>query len=490
MSDNLTRQQLQDFLTLLLGANLSTRSWVDLWNPNTPTNRRLLNPLFNSINKELRIMLKEILQQHGAIFEQNVFMRFPVNFQHRIPQIVEEFMRRRFPQATEAVAEMPPRLPVCGGGAAAVKAFNPADDGFPSWLDRSGWSVPVPKSQQKGSGCARGGCAVSEDSDANRKSCQWGQKCKLAGTWGGCPNIHPDDNQKTGKLPERGGPTIVVCNRGSSCEYGKICWFPHPTNSSCVIEQRNTTSGPIYIARVCTLKKCNGTKCPCAHLPEDVIKKALQRKNDAFAKSSRGGGVACSAVSRSAVDCSSDMAADLEVASLTGALQGLSLEKPHCGGGAHACSLHTESGHVVEGDLLGLDLPCVVEEDRLGLESGSVVNDNQAPPASAPPLVLSSLGQWVEIVDPNTGVSYFQNMTGEVSYTPPQILEDVSCACVCEAGSSGVSNRPFDAVQPSYSCAVVRRHKVKQEDTSVAPKATKRPAGSDSGPESSKKGRQ
>jgi len=449
---------------------MPTGSWVDFWNPNTPTNRGLLNPMFSSMTKELRAIFKQILQQHGVVFEQNGNMTFPENYQDVIPQIVEEFMRWRSAQPTEAVSEMPPRLAVCGGGCAVVKASSFADNGFPSWLDRSGWGVPIPKSQQKGSGCARGGCAVSESSDDTAKMCQHaGGKCRFHGTWGGCRNIHPENDPKTGELPEKGGPTVRVCRNLKNCQHGERCHYPHPQNDSCVIQQIQTSSGSIHIAKVCTLKKCKFTNCPCAHLPQDVIDKALERKKLAFSKSSRGGvacsAVACSDVADPAID--SDLDADLEVPSLTGELRHLSIVKPHCGGGAHVGDLPSHSGGVIEGDLLGL-------LDEISLQNGNEYAMQPLP--SAPPLVLSTIGPWEQFIDYGTQVTYFvNNITGEVRFDLPNLFAE---------------ELHLVSHNPSASCAVVRRRKVRQKDASVDPKATKRPADSDFNSESSKKGRQ
>lgn len=489
MSYNLTQeQQLQTFLNSLLRANMSTGSWVDFWNTNTPTNRGFQNHMFNAMDKQSsRPIFKQILQQHGVAFEQNGTMIFPENFTDMIPRIVEEFMRRRSPQATEAVADATIRHAVCAGGGAVAEASSPADDGFPFWLERSGWGVPVPKSQQKGSGCPRGGCAVSESSENIPKKCPHARRnCKFHATWGGCRNIHPENEPSSGELPERGGPTIMVCRNGKTCKYGKKCHYPHPENDTCVI----SSFGNVNIAKVCTFKHCKLSSCPCAHLPEDVIEKALQRKKDAFAKSSRGG-VACSAV-----DCESVLKADLEVASLTEALSHLSIEKPHCGGGARVCDLPTESCSVVEGDLLGLESCSVVEGDLLGLmRIVSLENSYQAPPESAPPQVLSICRQWWEIIDPQTGISYFQNqITGDFSFDRPNFFEDdlrtcaLSAVCVvaCQQVSSRGPKRQFDAVQFGASCAVVRC-KVEQEDESQSQKPTKRSADSDSCTESSNK---
>ena len=455
MSEYQTPQQLTNFFISLLRANIFTRRWVDFWNPTTLTNRELPNPMFSSMTKESKALFKEILRRYGVRFEQNGIMEFPENFQDVIPQIVEEFMRLMSPQATEAVAVMPPLHAVCGGGAAVAE-------------------------ESSSDSCAGGGCSVSESSDNTPK------KCSGAG----------GNSMLRGKLPERGGPTIMVCTNWQSCKYGNDCKFPHPTNPSCVFEERMTKSGIVYIAKVCTLKKCKCANCPCAHLPKDVIAKALERKRDAFSKSSRRrvdcSAVACSAVACSVVHCDSVLEADLEVASLTGALSELSLEKPHCGGEAHACSLPTESPCVVEGDLFGL-----LDQIALAASNGP----ERQPSPSAPLLLSSSFGQWSGFIHPITGVSYFQNeITGEVQYTPPNFFNDnspacdlsASCVVMCEAGSSRVPKRRLDAVQLNASsavmCEVVRGRKVKQEDASDAPKKTKRPNEPQS-PESSKKPR-
>jgi hypothetical protein len=502
MSEYQTPQQLTNFFISLLRANIFTRRWVDFWNPTTLTNRELPNPMFSSMTKESKALFKEILRRYGVRFEQNGIMEFPENFQDVIPQIVEEFMRLMSPQATEAVAVMPPLHAVCGGGAAVAE-------------------------ESSSDSCAGGGCSVSESSDNTPK------KCSGAG----------GNSMLRGKLPERGGPTIMVCTNWQSCKYGNDCKFPHPTNPSCVFEERMTKSGIVYIAKVCTLKKCKCANCPCAHLPKDVIAKALERKRDAFSKSSRRrvdcSAVACSAVACSVVHCDSVLEADLEVASLTGALSELSFEKPHCGGEAHACSLPTESPCVVEdcnsvleadlevasltGALSELSLekphcggeahacslptesPCVVEGDLFGLlDQIALAASNgpeRQPSPSAPLLLSSSFGQWSGFIHPITGVSYFQNeITGEVQYTPPNFFNDnspacdlsASCVVMCEAGSSRVPKRRLDAVQLNASsavmCEVVRGRKVKQEDASDAPKKTKRPNEPQS-PESSKKPR-
>jgi hypothetical protein len=510
MSDNLTAQQLQTFLNSLLQANMSNRSWVDFWNPNTPTNRVFQNQMFNHMKKNSRVMFKQILQEHRVMFEQNRNMTFPENFQSEIPRIVEEFMRLMSPQATEAVADAPIRHAVCAGGCAVAEAYIPTDDGFPSSLDRSGWGVPAPRAQRMGS--------VSESSDDTRKKCQYaGGNCRFHATWGGCRNIHPENDPIRGELPKKGGPTIMVCRNGPSCRHGDKCRFPHPKNPSCLIEQKETKFGPILTAKVCTLKKCNETNCSCAHLPQDVIEKALQRKKDAFSKSSRGG-VACSviaspAVACSAVDCNSVLEAD-EVASLTGELSKISLKNPHHGGGAHACSLPIESCRVVEGNLLRL-------LDQNNFDDSSELARQLLP--SAPPLELWSFGQWSSFVHPQTEVSYFQNEnTGGVQFKPPNFFQDnfpacalnavcivacqqvssrvpkrqfdavqlgASCAVACQLVHSRPAKRQFDADQPSSSCAVVRLY-AEQEDESQSPKPTKRFADSDSCTESSKKPRE
>jgi len=424
MSDNLTPQQLRDFLISLLQANMSTRSWVDFWNPNTPTNSSLSNPLFNTVKKNTRKLFKEFLQEQNVKFEANNHMQFPDGFQPRISEIVPEFVRRMSHQDTRAnqARHCSPTVYV-GGGSVIEPCSN------------VGWSVPAPRSQQMGSGCARGGCAVSECHDNRQTLCPYADKgkCHFHATWGGCRNVHPENDPKRGKLPDKGGPTIMVCRNGKSCRYGTKCDFPHPQNDTCVV----VTNGNVPIAKVCTLRNCDGSKCPCAHLPQDVIDKALERKKNAFSKSSREGvscsDVACSDVACSAVACSavdSDSEANREVASLTAELLRLSIEEPpRCGEEAHASSLLTASCSLVNGNLLRF------------LNTVSRENSHQAP-----------------------------------------------CAVMCDVNSSRVLNIQSGA-EFGVSCAVVPCHNVKQEDISVAPNAKKRSANSDSCPESSKKPR-
>jgi len=468
MSNNLTPQQkLLTFLNSLLQANLFTKSWVDFWNPNTHINRGLQNPMFRAIDKESRAIFKQILQKRGVVFEQNGNMMFLKNIQDVIHQIVDEFMRLRSPQATVAVADAPIRHAVCAGGGGAVAEASSPPDNFPNWVDRSGWSVPLPRSRQVGSGCAKDGGAVSESHDDKPKVCpNAGGRCQFHETWDGCRDIHPKNDPKSGELPENGGPTIMLCKNGPQCKYGDNCGFPHPTNGTCVVVEKNMKSGPVLIAKVCTLKKCDGSKCPRAHLPQNVIEKALERKKNAFSMSSRGA-VACSAVDcNSSFDNSEDKHDKLRCA-----LDSLSIEKPVCfGHGRGACAVSFVKPQSEHSDLMSF-------VDKLSLDNLSTKFAFESF-ASAPPEILEYGSGWIIVEHAETGLSYYQNVhTGITTIEHPSTL--IMSAC-CEVQAD---------VDPLRACCeVVRQSKVRE--ATVSQKASKRSSDFDSGPESSKKGRQ
>ena len=207
-----------------------------------------------------------------------------------------------------------------------------------------------------------------------------------------------------------------------------------------------------------------------------MLSKALQRKEAAFSKS--GGGVARSAVVVSAVSPVSPVShvsfdnslktADDEVARLTGAFKSLSMEQDVvCCGGGECVVQKPQQSPVREGDLLGF---------LENLSVGQTQQSAQLSRASAPPLVLSSFGQWDELVDPNTGLSYYQNHEMATMVNPKNILRDACCAVAEPPASCAV-----------VCCAVIRRRKVLKNDASDASKASKRPSDSQLGPDRSKK---
>ena len=471
MSDRQTTQPLLEFLTRFLRANASTGLFANFFNPITPANVGLDPDMFKSLDKKSRQALKDILRNAGVLFEGHG-MTFPQNYEDLIPHIVEEFLKQWSPQIGGAVAEEFPRA-VCGGGAVAEAPSPAACGGWGS----TGWGVPKPKHNHDAR-CAGGGASASSNHLERSILCpNAGGTCQHHNTWRGCRNIHPGNDPKNGKLPEKGGPTIAVCKNGPSCKYGENCGFPHPENTSCVVQENKIRSGyTVFLAKVCTLKKCSGKKCPCAHLPEEVLSKALQRKEAAFSKS--GGGVARSAVVVSAVSPVSPVShvsfdnslktADDEVARLTGAFKSLSMEQDVvCCGGGECVVQKPQQSPVREGDLLGF---------LENLSVGQTQQSAQLSRASAPPLVLSSFGQWDELVDPNTGLSYYQNHEMATMVNPKNILRDACCAVAEPPASCAV-----------VCCAVIRRRKVLKNDASDASKASKRPSDSQLGPDRSKK---
>ena len=375
----ITQQQFFNFLTHFLWANASTGLFADFFNPLADANFLLNQDMFKSLDKKSKRELKIILMNNGVQFEEHR-MTFPQNYEDLIPHIVEEFLKQWSPQIGGAVAEEFPRA-VCGGGGAAEAPSSAACGGWGS----TGWGVPKPKHNHDAR-CAGGGAHASSNHLERSILCpNAGGTCKFYNTWGGCRNIHPENDPKNGELPEKGGPTIAVCRNGPSCKYGKTCSFPHPENTSCVVQKNKIRSGSVFLAKVCTLKKCSGKKCPCAHLPEEVLSKALQRNEDAFSKS--GGGVAHSAVVVSAVSPVSHVSvdnslktADDEVACLTGAFKSLSIERNVvcCGGGACVVQKSQQSP-VHEGDLLGFLENLSVEQTQQSAQLSRAVAE---PPAS------------------------------------------------------------------------------------------------------------
>ena len=478
MSEFLTiqQQELSEFLTLLLRINASTKLFANFFNPITPANVGLDPDMFKSLDKKSRQALKVILTNAGVRFEGHG-MTFPQNYEDLIPHIVEEFLKQWSPQIGGAVAEEFPRA-VCGGGGAAEAPSSTACGGWGS----TGWGVPKPKHHHDVR-CAGGGARASSNHLERPILCpNAGGTCKFYNTWGGCRNIHPENDPKNGELPEKGGPTIAVCKNGPQCERGKECTFPHPGNDSCVVKEISLRSRrTVFLVKVCTLKKCYGIKCQCAHLPPGVVSEALKRKENAFSKSGRGFAhsavvVLPDAVSPVSFDNSWKNAHD-EVAHLTGNFESLSIDSDAedvvcCGGGACAVQ-KPQQRPVCEGDLLGF---------LENLSVGQTQQPAQLPPPSAPPLVLSSFGQWDELVDPKTGLSYYQNHKMATMVNPKNIFQDACCAVAEPHASCAV-----------VCCAVVRRRKVLKNDAldandaSKASKASKRPSDSQSGPDRSKK---
>ena len=98
--------------------------------------------------------------------------------------------------------------------------------------------------------------------------------------------------------------------------------------------------------------------------------------------------------------------------------------------------------------------------------------------ASAPPEILEYGSGWIIVEHAETGLSYYQNVhTGITTIEHPSTL--IMSAC-CEVQAD---------VDPLRACCeVVRQSKVRE--ATVSQKASKRSSDFDSGPESSKKGRQ
>ena len=456
MSESLTTQQQQElskFLTLLLQANASTRLFANFFNPITPANVGLDPDMFKSLDKKSRQALKNILRNAGVRFEGHE-MTFPQNYEELIPQIVEEFLKQQSAQVGGAVAEEFPRA-VCGGGGAA-EAPSPAACG--NW-GSTGWGVPKPKDNH-GACCAGGGASASSKSSIPCPNA--GGTCKHHNTWGGCWYFHPENDLKKGKLPEKGGSTIMVCRNGLNCKHGNGCIFPHPGNRSCVVKETRQGSGnTVFLAKVCTLRRCDSRKCQCAHLPPGVVSDALERKKKAFSKSH--GDVAHSAVAVSAVSCD-DLSKDAEdeSANLTSAFQSLSIRSvaEHdvvcCGGGACA-GFSKKPAHASS-------------------HAPSPQPQSEPPAPSAPPLALlsSDENRAIGAIGAITLHNLMKMIQGSFLDDNCQALANplrASCVVMCQALAEPLRD----------SCVLVRRRNVVQNDASVAPKASKRLPDSQSG---------
>ena len=462
MSKYTTKQQQErrDFLTSLLLANIDVSMFADFFNPTTSANAALNSKMFKDLDKQSKQALKNILKQFGVQFE-GYSMTFPLNYEELIPQIVEEFLKQQSAQVGGAVAEEFPRA-VCGGGGAA-EAPSPAACG--NW-GSTGWGVPEPKDNH-GACCAGGGASASSKSSMPCPNA--GGTCKHHNTWGGCWNTHPENDPKTGELPKKGGQTIMVCRNGLTCEHGNKCIFPHPGNRSCVVKETRQGSGhPVFLAKVCTLKTCNGRKCQCAHLPPGVVSEALKRKENAFSKSGRG-------VAHSAVSCDDlPKNAEDESENLTSAFKGLSIRSvaEHdvvgCGGGACAGFLEKPA--------------------HASSHAPSPQPQSEPPAPSAPPLALLSS-------DENRAIGAIGAITlhNLMKMIQDSFLDDncqalanplrASCVVMCQALAEPLRDSCVVVCQALAeplrdSCVLVRRRNVVQNvvqnDASVAPKASKR----------------
>ena len=458
------QQEFKDFLTSFLLANMDmavSRSTADFFNPTTSANVGLNSDMFKYLDKKSKQALKEILTKAGVQFEGHS-MTFPPNYEELIPQIVEKFLNQWSDQVGGTVAETS-HHPVCGGGGAAEAPSSAVCGNWGS----TGWTVPKPPEPKHNhdARCAGGGASASSKSSMPCPNA--GGTCKHHKTWGGCWSIHPENDRKNGELPEKGGPTISVCRNGPTCERGNECIFPHPGNGSCVVKEIRMSSGHVVLlTKVCTLKKCNGIKCQCAHLPPGVVSDALERKKKAFSKSR--GDVAHSAVAVSAVSCDED-----ESANLTSAFKGLSIRSvaEHdvggCGGGACAGFLEKPA--------------------HASSHAPSPQPQSEPPAPSAPPLALLSSDD-----TRTTGEITFHAscvvMCQALAEEPPrdscvvacQALANqlrASCVVVCKALAEPLGD----------SCVLICRQNVVQNDASVAPKASKRPPNSQPGKNPPKK---
>jgi len=236
MSTYLTQKQLTSFFTALLNANSRTDSWASLLNPNTQCNQGLNQNVFMSLTKDMKDLLKTILKEFGLRFNGNQ-ITFPEGYHQNIPEIVKQFMKCFQLPVDGAVAEESPRA-FCGGGGAVAPSGNSSEVS-----GARGWNL-----QPSNSCKARdvGQQHVPRDCPNSGGSCQFHM------TWGGCRNIHPDNELKNGDISTLHGRVIQVCRNGDKCPHGENCSFPHPANASCVIESKTLRSGiRIDLVRVC-----------------------------------------------------------------------------------------------------------------------------------------------------------------------------------------------------------------------------------------------
>jgi hypothetical protein len=405
MSTKLTTEQLQlqsFLLALLFNANLETVSWASLWNPNMSSNQGLNKHLFKLMTKERKDLLRFLMTESSVIFYENSII-FPEGFDENIPTIVSEFMRQIPVRLDESDAEEFPH-DGCGGGAVSPISSHVcgADECDPAASDVS---------------CRDDQSVVQHVPQI----CPYaGGSCRFHKTWGRCRKIHPEHDPQNGKLPPTRGRIIQVCINGLDCQFAENCSFPHPANMSCVIEHRTLQSGTrVNLVCVCPFfskGKCTNKLCPYAHLSKEVVERAIERKNSAFKK--RGGGKPV--VSSSA--CSHD-------------------EVPRLAGNFTCLSMERECHQTYPSE----------PEDLFGILDGLFINDQpQAKSAPVAPsesqLILSSFGDWNEMIDPTTGLSYYKNKkTSEVTMANPRdLIRDACFAVSCQAF----------AEQNSASCVV------------------------------------
>lgn len=297
MSELLTKEQQKLFLIALLLSNSETRSWPDFWNPLTPANRELDQDLFKKVNKESKKHFKDVLIRFGVVFNENV-ITFPENYLDMIEIIVSVFMTDISVQVSE---------PVCGGGAVAVPQNDFLDCGAiqcdvsASSACCGGGAVAVSQNDffdcgaircefSASSACCKG-CHAVVEKYPQRHCPNAGGSCVFHNSWGGCRDIHPEDDPKNSILPEGFGAVISVCRFGNECSK-KDCHFAHPKNRECLVKEHKGRSGRIYLVRACSFFMkgwCTAKKCQNAHLTKQDVKNALKRKSEALnAKAIRG----------------------------------------------------------------------------------------------------------------------------------------------------------------------------------------------------------
>jgi len=504
MSFNLTpqqQQQLESFILALLSADLRTISWSDLWNPTTLLNRDLNQDVFEYLTKQMKSVLKTILKGFRVRFDGNN-ITFLEGFRDTIPTIVSAFMRRvQLP--VNCAVEKKHSGSVCGGGGGEAVAVSQKP---PIPWGSEGWNLRPSDS------CRGEGAGVQEHVPQTCSNA--GGLCQFHNTWGRCKKIHPDHDPKKGDISTLYGRVIQLCRNGAKCPFGESCTFPHPANMSCVIESKTLKSGiRIDLARVCQFflqRNCHNKFCKCAHVSQEVLDTAIERKNSAFEKRDSGKAVVSSRASsqRNADFDDSLQEANDEVAKLTGYLNRVSFrEESHrnfsstterdvvfCGGGARARFLEKPSQEPCSGKTNSGNLFDIL--DNIFMEHQQPHSEQPVPPLpSAPLLERPSVGDWDELLDPKTGLSYYKNrISGEITMDNPR--EMISNACVafaCQALAEPCSASSVVACQAlaepcSASCALVRRRKVVQNDASVAPNASKRSCDSQSQQNCSKKG--
>jgi len=242
---------------------------------------------------------------------------------------------------------------------------------------------------------------------------------------------------------------------------------------------------------------CLNNTCKCAHVTQEVLNSAIDRKNSAFEKRAGEKAVVSSrGCSRENADFDNSLQeADDEVARLTCHLSCISFggeshrdfssttgcdDDVGCGGWACARFLEKPSQHPCSGETNSETLLDIFE--GLFMEPSQHHLEQPVPPLpSAPLLVHPSVGNWDEVVDPKTGLSYYRNsVSGEISMdNPVDMISNTCVAFACQALAEQCSVSSVVACQAlaeqcSVSSVVARRRKVVQNDASVAPKASKR----------------